>query len=214
MSRTSRRSSLRFRLLLGCLLLSTPFLVGSKCVFIVSSGDDDPTPPKDPNQPTVLVKQGSIAPWSIRGLSYRSAAVSGQTGAGGSFRYEEGVPVRFYLGDIPLGDAVEGRASITLADLVAGGLADSPAVINLARLLLSLDATPGDGVINIPAAVAAQAVAGNPALYWAVESLDFGDDASFDSTASALVATLTRDYPFTASLVDAGTARALLGEAR
>ena len=70
MSLVRGRQSLRSRLLLGCLLLATPFLVGSKCIFVVSSGgDDDVLPPVDPNEPELVVKQGRIAPWPTQGLT-------------------------------------------------------------------------------------------------------------------------------------------------
>jgi hypothetical protein len=41
----------------------------------------------------------------------------------------------------------------------------------------------------------------------AIEFLDFSDDPAFVNAASKLVAVLTRDYPFTAVLIDADTAR-------
>ena len=50
-------------------------------------------------------------------------------------------------------------------------------------------------------------MATNSALHWALNSLDFGDEQSFVNAASALVAVLTRDYHFTATLVDSDTAR-------
>jgi hypothetical protein len=46
------------------------------------------------------------------------------------------------------------------------------------------------------------------ALSSAIEFLDFSDATAFVNAASHLVAVLTRDYPFTAVLVDADNARA------
>jgi hypothetical protein len=100
-----------------------------------------------------------------------------------------------------------GKAVITPLDLVANGAVDTPAVINIARLLQSLDSDPHDGVITIPAAVRAAAVRSNGALSPAIEFLDFYDEATFVNTASQLVAVLTSGYPFTAVLVDADQAR-------
>jgi hypothetical protein len=73
-------------------------------------------------------------------------------------------------------------------------------------LLQSLDSDPADEVITIPDAVRAAAVHSNEGLSSAIEFLDFSDDPAFVNAASKLVAVLTRDYPFTAVLIDADTA--------
>lgn len=56
----------------------------------------------------------------------------------------------------------------------------------------------------------AAAVRDNPAVSTAIAFLDFADETAFSNAASQLVAVLTADYPFTASLVDGDTARARL----
>ncbi len=197
---------MRRHLLLGCLLLAIPFLAGAKCAFFFSTGDSDPRP-KDPNEPAVVAAQGQFVAIPIQGIGYESGALAGVTGEHGEFLYEEGASISFYLGDIPLGGAVAGRQFITPLDLVEAGSTDHLAVINMVRLLQSLDATPGDATINIPPSVRQEAVASNTSLFWAVQSLDFADRDGFDNAASAMVATLTRDYPFTAVLVDADTTK-------
>jgi hypothetical protein len=80
-------------------------------------------------------------------------------------------------------------------------------VINIARLLQSLDALPGDRRITIPAQVRGLARRANSGLGASIEALDFADDTAFVNAASQLVATLTQAYGFTAMLVDADTAR-------
>ena len=117
------------------------------------------------------------------------------------------VSPEFFIGDIALGQAVAGKAVITPLDLVPQGSLDSPAVINIARLLQSLDAVPGDTRITIPAAVRAAAVRTGETVSSAIRFLDFADDAAFANSAAQLVATLTAAYPFTAVLVDADSAR-------
>ena len=143
----------------------------------------------------------------MEGVHYESGSLAGITGSNGEFQYEVGNTVRFSIGDIPLGMPVTGKAVITPLDLVAGGAADTPAVINIARLLQSLDSEPGDEVITIPPEVRAAAVRSNPALSSAIEFLDFSDEPAFVNAASQLVAVLASDYPFTAVLVDADQAR-------
>jgi len=140
-------------------------------------------------------------------VSYESGSLAGITGSNGEFRYEVGNTIRFYLGDITLGAPVTGKAVITPLDLVPDGTADTPAVVNIARLLQSLDSEPDDDVISIPPEVRAAAVRSNEALSPAIEFLDFSNEAAFVNAASQLVAVLASDYPFTAVLVDANQAR-------
>ena len=140
-------------------------------------------------------------------MSYRSGTLAGVTGSEGEFQYQEGERVEFFIGEIAVGQAVAGKAVITPLDLVPQGSLDSPAVINIARLLQSLDAEPGDTRITIPASVRAAAVRSSDTVSSALRFLDFADDAAFANSAAQLVATLTAGYPFTAVLVDAQTAR-------
>ena len=73
---------------------------------------------------------------------YRSGSLSGLSGPEGEFEYEQGGTVQFFIGDITLGQAVPGKALITPLDLVPGGSLDTPAVINIARLLQSPGLAP------------------------------------------------------------------------
>ena len=103
--------------------------------------------------------------------------------------------------------AAEQNPTDTYVDLVAGEGLDSPAVINLGRLLQSLDAVPGDDRITIPAVVRDRALATNPALTGVIEHLDYADETRFVNAASQLLAVLTDGYPHTVVLVDASQAR-------
>jgi hypothetical protein len=111
------------------------------------------------------------------------------------------------VGDILLGEAIRGKPVITPLDLVENGTIDTPAVINIARLLQSLDAIPDDGAITIPPASSGLVALSAATVATAPGNLDFHDESAFVNTASQLVATLTNGYPFTAVLVDADTAR-------
>mgnify|MGYP006909095955 CR=1 FL=1 len=185
-------------------------LTGSQCAFVAWSGDrssDDDEDDEDDAGLVVVIRDGRFIDAPVEGLHYMSGVLAGVTGPGGEFRYQNGSTVRFFIGDILLGEADRGKPVLTPLDLVANGDIDTPAVINIARLLQSLDAIPGDDAISIPAAMHNAAVRSNVALSHSIDYLDFRDDTAFVNAASQLIAVLTADYPFTASLVDPQTAR-------
>ncbi len=193
------------------LLLAVPVLVGAKCAFFFSTGDDSSdSDDDDKDTEVVIIGEGELTDAPVEGANYVSGSISGITGSNGEFRYEVGNKVTFSIGDIPLGRAVEGRARVTTADLVAADTGDTTATINLARLLWSLDVRPGDAAVTIPPEVRAAATRSNAGVSAAIEYLDFSDEQAFVNAASQLVAVLTDDYPFTAVLVDADAARALM----
>lgn len=190
-------------------LLALPLLVGSSCAFFFSSGggsSDRDEKDKDDDE-IIVATSGRFGEPPTQGVSYASGALSGTTGSNGEFQYETGKTVRFFIGEVDLGEAVQGKAVITPQDLVQDGAVDTPAVINISRLLWSLDSDPGDDVITIPRAVRSAAVRSNTDVSSAIEFLDFSDEPAFVNAASQLVAALTDDYPFTATLVAADTAQ-------
>jgi hypothetical protein len=205
------------RYLLTFIVILVPVLAGSQCVFVATSGNSNPckpTPEKPCNSqntppPVVVaaVESGRFIDAPVQGLHYESGSLSGTTGDRGEFLYEAGNSIRFFIDDIALGEAVKGKAIITPLDLVPNGSIDTPAVINIARLLQSLDSMPNDDRITIPAALHANAVQSNDALSAATQYLDFADDTAFINTATQLISTLTASYPFTAVLVDERSAR-------
>jgi hypothetical protein len=188
-------------------LLALLSLTGTECVFVAKSGSSSTDEDQQSSNLVVIIKDGRLVDAPVQGVSYRSGTLAGVTGSEGEFQYQEGERVEFFIGDIALGQPVTGKAVITPLDLVPHGSLDSPAVINIARLLQSLDAVPGDTRITIPATVRAAAVRSDAAVSSAIRFLDFADDAAFANSAAQLVATLTAAYPFTAVLVDAQTAR-------
>ena len=190
-------------------LLAIPLFGGSECSFYAKSGGDSrDSDKKDDNSGlTVVVDDGRLIDAPVEGVSYQSGSLAGITGSSGEFQYEVGNTIRFFIGDIALGRAVTGKSVITPLDLVVDGATDTPAVINIARLLQSLDARLGDGRISIPEAVRRAATRSNEGVSSSIEFLDYADDPAFANAASQLVAVLTQDYPFTAVLVDAERAR-------
>jgi hypothetical protein len=193
--------------LLILLMVAIPLLVGSQCAVFFSSGSGSDDDDKDKDEELIVVATGQFGSAPVSGAGYVSGSLSGVTGSNGEFRYEVGEPVQFSIGDIPLGRAVDGKPVITVQDLAAGSETAGTEAINMERLLQSLDAGQGDGVITIPAQVRAKAVKSNETVTSAITYLDFADDTAFANAASQLVSVLTADYPFTGVLVDAETAR-------
>ena len=106
-------------------------------------------------EPTVI-KPGTFIDARVAGLGFSSAETAGLTNANGVFDYPEGGQIEFLLGDISLGSTL-GADILTPVQLVPGAtgddlFADPPAVINIVRLLMTLDddALPGNGIV-IPA---------------------------------------------------------------
>ena len=200
------------RSLLIVIVMAIPALMGSQCVFVATSGNnnsckptiDKPCDSQNNTDPVVVVTvdNGQLIDAPVQGVRYESGSVSGITGDLGEFQYETGGTIRFFIGDIALGEAVRGKAVITPLDLVPNGTIDSPAVINIARLLQSLDSIPGDNRITIPSVLRAEAVRSNGAVAASIQYLDFADETAFVNAATQLISTLTASYPFTAVLVD------------
>lgn len=205
------------RSLLLVVVMTVPALAGSQCVFVASSGNNDacistvdkPCNSQKNTDPVVVVAvdNGQLIDAPVQGVRYESGSVSGITGDLGEFQYEAGNTIRFFIGDIALGESVKGKAVITPLDLVPNGTIDTPAVINIARLLQSLDSIPGDELITIPAVLRAEAVRSNEAVSASIQYLDFADETAFVNAATQLISALTAPYPFTAVLVDTQSAQ-------
>jgi hypothetical protein len=191
------------RITLILTLTVLPLLVGSSCAFFFSSGDGSSDRKDKDNDRIIVVTNGVFGDPAVAGVGYESGSLAGITGEKGEFQFETDKTVRFFIGDINLGPAVVAKSVMSPKDLVVKDASDVLADINILRLLQSVDSTPGDDVITIPAKVRAAAVKSNEALSSAIEFLDFSDDTAFVNAASQLVAVLTNDYPFTAMLVDA-----------
>jgi para-nitrobenzyl esterase len=189
-------------------LTAVLLLTGARCAFVATSGGGGGSHNNDKNNSTIIVvNEGQFIDGPVEGLRYVSGELSGTTGRQGEFEYQQDQPVRFYIGDLLLGEATRGKPVITPLDLVENGTLDTPAVINIARLLQSLDAIPGDAAITIPPTATGLEARAAATVATAPGHMDFHDENSFVNTASQLVATLTDGYPFTAVLVDADTAR-------
>jgi hypothetical protein len=190
------------------ILVTFVLLSGSECAFVATSGGGtSDTEEEQRSNLVVIIRDGHLVDGPVEGVQFESGSVHGVTGPNGEFRFEDGRDVRFYIGDIMLGQPVPAKTLMSPIDLVPGGDLDTPEVINIARLLQSLDAIPGDERITIPGNVRSIANTRHPEIGTTLELLDMGDNDAFTNSGSQLVATLTADYTFTAVLVDAATAR-------
>ena len=122
----------------------------------------------------------------VSGLDYRSTSGSGTTGTNGEFNYNRGEQVHFSLAGIPLGSA-PGQALLSPRDIIDDANDSShPAVINMARLLqtLDVDGNLNNGIELTPALreSVANYLQQNPAF-----DLALGDDSAFQTALDALL---------------------------
>ena len=151
------------------------------------SSETGTTPPPDitPPPPPVTKLSGKFVDSGVAGLKYSSASTSGTTGAAGEFEFIQGEEVSFYIGDSLIGKA-QGNSLITPLELFATTELSNTAVLNLARLLQTLDADgdPDNGIeISTDTANVISSAAPN--------GLDFSQqDFAADQTLQSILATL------------------------
>ena len=96
---------------------------------------------------------------AVGGIGYRTTpgGIEGTTNSEGEYQFEEGDSVVFFIGDLEL-PAVAAKGIVTPLDIANTDDLNSPMVVNIARLLQSLD-EDGDASngISIPAAAASVA---------------------------------------------------------
>ena len=82
---------------------------------------------------------GTFIDSAVEGLGYETPTHTGMTDANGSFMYHEGDTIRFYVGDIMLGEAMA-KPIMTPIDLVDGATDETnQAVVNMTRVLQTMD---------------------------------------------------------------------------
>jgi hypothetical protein len=98
-----------------------------------------------PGEPATAL--GQFKDSNVEGLAYVSGGLSGVTNELGEFNYEVGNSVTFSVGAVELG-RVEGKEVVTPQDLIEDGDTDTPAVQNIVRFLMTLDADgdPSNGI--------------------------------------------------------------------
>lgn len=142
-----------------------------------SSGDDNPGATKNKTE-----LSGQFIDSAVSGLRYvTSGGIEGVTDTKGTFKYNKGETVKFFIGDILIGQGT-GAPLITPVGLVSGAADQTnQTVLNIARFLQSLDIdqTPANG-ISISMEVLNAATG---------QSLNF-TSAMFETEAAALVTML------------------------
>ena len=118
---------------------------------------------------TTAVQTGTFVDSPVQGLYYVSGAQSGMTDANGTFKYEAGKTVKFYLGGangVLLGET-DGSSVVTPLDLSDDGI-EGVKTTNMLRILQSLDSdgNASNGIV-IDTTAAAK-----------IGSIDFSDDTN------------------------------------
>lgn len=132
------------------------------------------------------VKQGRFIDSSVSGLRY-SGSQSGFTDAQGTFSYNEGAIVQFFIGDIVIGGAAA-NSIMTPVSLVQGAADETnPTVTNIARFLQTLDndGNPNNG-ITITTAVSN--LAAGKTINFNQTVANFGNDANVLTVVNDLTA--------------------------
>jgi hypothetical protein len=93
------------------------------------------------------INEGRFIDSPVQGAEWVSGELNGTTDVNGTFSYRGRDTVRFSIGAVELGE-VEGGDVITPLDLVGADSIDNAQVLNMVRLLLSLDADgiPSNGI--------------------------------------------------------------------
>jgi hypothetical protein len=128
-------------------------------------------------------RRGHFIDSPVSGLSFQTGTFDGLTNESGGFDYFPGERVELAIGSVHLGNPLAGH-KISPLDIFEAADTDDPRVINMARLLQSLDAdaSPKDG-INITEGVAnclVQTVGST--------SLDFSSDEQIQSVIDGTIA--------------------------
>lgn len=123
---------------------------------VACGGGSDSSSNSDTPSPTVLT--GTFIDSAVGNIGYRTATRSGTTNSAGEFQYLEGETVVFFIGDLEL-PPIEAKVIVTPLEIAQTDDINNRIVINLARLLQSLDedGDPSNG-ITIPVEAARVAV--------------------------------------------------------
>lgn len=109
------------------------------------SDDNSSTPPTS----NIGTQTGVLTDAVIAGVRYvTSSGVTGFTNDNGEFNFNEGETVKFYIGDVQLGDEIEAKERVTPLDLAE----TENARLNLLVFLQSLDGDDKDDKLQISTA--------------------------------------------------------------
>jgi len=124
-------------------------------VMLLFSGCGGGSSSSDGTTQTASTNAGMFVDAPVHGLEYSSKSHSGSTDPRGFFYFRSGEEVTFKVGNITLG-----KRTVTTADslttplgLVAGGTVNDHRVVEILRILQSLDTNKTDTIITLPSTV-------------------------------------------------------------
>lgn len=110
-----------------------------------------------PSDPEVITNTGIFVDSAVINIGYRTATLEGVTDADGKYEYVEGETVTFFIGDL-IFPAVTAKGGLTPLDLAATTDVENAQVVNILRILQTLD-QDGDPSNGITITDAAKAIA-------------------------------------------------------
>jgi len=130
---------------------SSPVGTQKSSVLVQTSSTQTASSQANTPDPTPVV--GVFVDAFVAGIGYRTATQSGITNAQGEFNYLPGETVTFFIGALEF-PPVPAKGIVTPLDMAQSLNPSSPVVLNIARLLQSLDSdgNPANGITISPAA--------------------------------------------------------------
>jgi len=139
------------------------------------------------SDPESKVVQGQFVDSIVIGLRYSTSTMSGFTNDQGRFDYRAGEMVRFYVGDIFIGEA-KGQAVITPVELVDGAVDENnDQVINIAIFLQSID-DDGNEANGIRITADASGEAAGQSVNFMLPASAFDADGSIQTLIGSMIA--------------------------
>lgn len=123
------------------ILLSMGFCFG----LVACGGGSSSSGSNSPNQPST--QTGVFLDSPVSNIGYRTETLEGVTNSLGEYEYIEGETVTFFIGDLEL-PSVVAKGTVTPLDLAGSDDTSNSTVVNIIRLLQSLDenGNPSDGI--------------------------------------------------------------------
>lgn len=168
------------------LFFNRSFLFGVFVLFALSACGGGGGGSSDDSSNESSLSKGVFIDSAVEGLRYETATQSGFTDPDGTFFFQAGEIVSFYIGDILIGTST-GQAQITPIDLVPGATdATNSQVTNILRFVQSLDedGNPDNGIV----------ISSTVSLMASGQTLDFTlSIADFEVTANVVIDFITSE---------------------
>lgn len=115
--------------------------------FLVACGGGSDSTISDVSSSDTTLSTGIFVDSAVSGIDYKTATREGTTNERGEFKYLDGEEITFSIGDLVFPSATA-KDKITPLDLAGTTEIDDPKVVNMVRLLLSLDQddNPNNGI--------------------------------------------------------------------